>query len=287
MPRSRGFPGAAGLSGRSLRTGWGADPDLRLLRLTPKPVETGLASGVWASPLKRPLPLARLAAPQYNASVDHSRARVDGSRPRVTPQCGQRGLAARPAWATPRRGPGSRVARALTVIETVIAGALLALVLWVLSGLYDDMLDRARTAQAFEMIRTLDAALAAYHQAAGAHPPGRHGPDGSAVEDALTVMIRVPESLRVLHGIDLRLLHLHDDRPVCRDPWGRPLRYLTAGVGDEVLAGRVARHAGRPIFESAGPDGRFGDHDPAAAADDIRSDEPGISRRPTETPPPA
>ncbi|MHC4236097.1 MAG: hypothetical protein ACYSUQ_13355 [Planctomycetota bacterium] len=161
----------------------------------------------------------------------------------------------------------------MTVIEAVVAGAVLALVLWLVAGWYSQMLDRAREDQAAALIRTLDAALAAYHEFCGAYPPGRG--DGAAHE-AIEALLSVPDSSRLLAKIEVKLLHVRDGRPVCRDPWGQRPRYLTARIENTDLRRRVERNNGQPILESAGPDGRFGDADPAAAADDICSDEPGV-----------
>ena len=161
----------------------------------------------------------------------------------------------------------------MSLVETLVAGGLLALVLWVMSGLYGQMLDRARTRQTTALLRSLDAALAAYRDADGHHPLGRS--DGSA-DDALLVMVQVPESLEVLRNIDRKLLRTRDSRPLCRDPWGRRLRYICSRTRDADLQARLVRHGGAPIFESAGPDGIFGHAGNAAAADDIRSDDPGV-----------
>ena len=92
---------------------------------------------------------------------------------------------------------------------------------------------------------------------------------------ALAALVGVPASVKHLEAIPVRLLYAADDgRIACRDPWGRRLRYLTALIADTEGKRRVARNGGRPIFESAGPDGRFGQSTDPATADDIRSDEP-------------
>ena len=57
-----------------------------------------------------------------------------------------------------------------------------------------------------------------------------------------------------------------------QDAWGRPLRCLTAASKSPLDREAVAVNGGRPIFISAGPDGRFGTRDIAAAADNLRSD---------------
>ena len=166
--------------------------------------------------------------------------------------------------------------RAMTLVEALLAGLGLGVVLWVLSGLYDRGLTTARVRQARELLGTLSEALDAYHDAAGAYVPG--WPSGSC-EAVFPAMLGVPASAEVLATLDVRLLHLHNGRPKCLDPWGRPVRYVTSRMADPDLRSRVTRHHGRPIFESAGPDGRFGRGSDAASADDLATDEPGLDDR--------
>jgi type II secretory pathway pseudopilin PulG len=160
---------------------------------------------------------------------------------------------------------------AVTLVEALVAGLVLALGLWLLTGLYERGLDTARTRQAGELLRTLNEALAAYYDAAGAYLPGQ--PNGSA-ERVLNAMLEVPASAEVLGKLAVRLLHRRDGRVQCLDPWGKPPRYVTLQIGEMDLRRRVAHNQGKPIFESAGPDGRFGHTGDAAAADDVRTDEP-------------
>ena len=54
------------------------------------------------------------------------------------------------------------------------------------------------------------------------------------------------------------------------DPWGRPLRYVTALHNQT----SVRMNAGHPYWVCAGPNGRFGDDDPGERADNISTDEP-------------
>ncbi|HUU84373.1 MAG TPA: hypothetical protein VM243_12790 [Phycisphaerae bacterium] len=166
----------------------------------------------------------------------------------------------------------SRPVRAISLVETLVAGILLALLLWLLAGLYDRYLDRARTDQAVELIAALDRALTQYHETSGAWPQGNF--DGTAKEP-ITALVHIPAAADRLKDVSVKVLHVATDgRIVCRDPWGRRLRYVTDRIADTDLQQRVQRNGGRPIFESAGPDGRFGRAGDAATADDIRSDEP-------------
>jgi type II secretory pathway pseudopilin PulG len=160
---------------------------------------------------------------------------------------------------------------AVTLIETLVAGLVLALVLWLLAGFYARGLDTARVRQARVLLRTLDDALAAYYDEAQAYPPGL--PNG-VPNEALNTLLQVPASADVLATLDLRLLHMRDGRPECLDPWGRRLRYASPRIGDMDLRKRVERNGGEPIFECAGPDGRFGHAGDRYSADDVASDEP-------------
>ena len=167
----------------------------------------------------------------------------------------------------------SRPQWAITLVETLVVGIVLAVGLWLLSGLYDRYLDQARSRQGAAVIRSLDLALGAYYQTCAAWPPGEY--DGSA-GTALAALAGVPASAEHLEALPVRLLYAADDgRIACRDPWGRRLHYLTALIADTDGKRRVEHNGGRPIFESAGPDGRFGQSTNPATADDIRSDEPG------------
>ncbi len=101
--------------------------------------------------------------------------------------------------------------------------------------------------------------------------------DGSA-ERVITALAAVPASRAVLERIPevLRVPRQGEDRDAdadawgtVQDAWGHRLRCLTAASPSEVDRQAVAGNGGRPIFVSAGPDGQFGIHDPAAAADNI------------------
>ncbi|MCP4248416.1 MAG: hypothetical protein GY778_15320 [bacterium] len=172
-----------------------------------------------------------------------------------------------------RAGRPPRPRRGVTTVEVLAAALALAVLMWLASGIYDEMLDRARTRQAHRLIRTLATALDAYFQDTDAHPPGD---DDGAIPSALQALLSRPDSAKVLGEVDLKLLHVRQGRAVCRDPWGRRLRYLSTDIHHPALRRRVEQNDGRPIFESSGPDGRFGDSADTAAADDICSDDPGM-----------
>ncbi|HOQ87252.1 MAG TPA: hypothetical protein PLQ89_16180, partial [Phycisphaerae bacterium] len=106
--------------------------------------------------------------------------------------------------------------------------------------------------------------------------------DPAAVDRMLALMAGVPAARARLETLPavLRVAPAESARSAgawgsIRDPWGRPLHCLTASSPLAVHRKAVAANQGRPIFISAGPDGRFGFQDVSAASDNIRSDEIG------------
>jgi len=173
---------------------------------------------------------------------------------------------------------------AVTALGVVVAGVVLALLLVILSGLYDHSLDRVKTRQAVALIATLDRAVRAYADAGGTHPPG--SPD-AGLRRVLPTLLSVPESRKHLAELTPALLFLVDGQPRCQDPWGRPIRCLTDRAASAAFRDRVQRNHGVPVFESAGPDRDFGDNSDARQADNVRSDEPLDTAGPTFRPAPA
>lgn len=194
--------------------------------------------------------------------------------------------------------------RAMTLSETLIAGAVVGLLLLVValgvSWIRQELKDR----QAQTLLEMLDEALAVYHAETGAWPTGRHPaetqpaawlgdePSGPADGDdwqnpfereadqtarrVIGQLASVPEARKILQKVPplLRGSPENTDEPdgdsewdVVRDPWGTPLRCLTVDSASPADQQAVAANGGRPIFESAGPDRRFGMTDPADQAD--------------------
>ncbi|MBI4580862.1 MAG: hypothetical protein HY718_14230 [Planctomycetes bacterium] len=218
------------------------------------------------------------------------------------------------------RSFGFSCRRAVTLSETLVAGALVGLLVVVVAIGMDAMRTELKRRQAIALLAALDEALTAYHQATAQWPPdhalpptpGRPGPaidpddDGSgdriivvlaAVAESRAVLQRVPNILRLPGegggssteaGRDARPPNLRvpgegggsATRPgganwgTVVDPWGRRLRCLTATSPSATHRKAVAANRNRPIFISAGPDGRFGFTDVSAASDNLRSDEP-------------
>lgn len=161
--------------------------------------------------------------------------------------------------------------RGLTLPELVLSAALIMLVLAVVAGLYDHCLNDAKVRQMSALIQGLNEAAALYFQATGTYPCGRE--DG-ACDSALAAMQMVPAPAAHLQALGSSLLFLSDGKLRCVDPWGRPLRYLTARSAQPEHRRRAEANGGVPIFESAGPDRDFGDTDTARQADNICGDDP-------------
>lgn len=195
--------------------------------------------------------------------------------------------------------------RGLTLSETLIAAVLLALGLAVLARGMDGLRAELKRRQAVALMRMLDRALSAYHEETRRwplpapamqpaatkpadllsllSPPAEREPDsGDRVMAALAqvpasrgMLRRVPDILRVPPDPDpQRQPWRGSEWGSVRDPWGRRLACLTAASESPAHRKAVAANGDRPIFISAGMDGRFGLTEAAAASDNIRSDEP-------------
>lgn len=157
--------------------------------------------------------------------------------------------------------------RAMTLVETVLTVSLVSFGLFLVAGWMSTMRGDAKHDLAVRMLADLDDALVRYRRATGMYPPTRGSESAiSAVVDLLDqeksrpVIESFPASLR--RG---------PNRYDLIDPWGTPLRYIGQNAGDPIVA---ANH-GRPVFESAGPDGDFGELDTRGIGDNLRSDDPG------------
>ena len=99
------------------------------------------------------------------------------------------------------------------------------------------------------------------------YPPGAF--DASATT-GLTALLAHPQTRQTLSRLDWPWNRFLDRPARWADPWGTPLRYVTA-VHD---ASAVRLNGGRPFWVCAGPNRRFGDDHPAERADNISTDEP-------------
>jgi hypothetical protein len=119
------------------------------------------------------------------------------------------------------------------------------------------------------MLKDLDQALVRYRRATGSYPTSR-GPDSAipAVVDLIDhektrpILEAFPSSLRSGPG-----------RKRLVDPWGTPLHYYPEDSGDPA----AKASGGKPVFVSAGPDRDFGDTNPVARENNLRSDDPDPS----------
>jgi type II secretory pathway pseudopilin PulG len=191
---------------------------------------------------------------------------------------------------------GTRL-RGITLSETLIAAAGVAVLLMVLSLGMHGIRTELKRQQTVALMQTLDRALLAYQESTGAWPVDtklleskRTAPDqsrASGLQDGsgdrvISLLAEVPASRVLLETIPAILRPRNDPGPTTRpwaarvrDPWGNSLRCLTA-VSPMVLDRQaVAANQNRPIFISAGPDGRFGSKDISGSSDNIRSDETG------------
>lgn len=62
----------------------------------------------------------------------------------------------------------------------------------------------------------------------------------------------------------------------CVDAWRAPIRVITVGTMGVALGQRLQLAGGGVVFESAGPDGDFGDENSARRMDNLRSDDPDV-----------
>lgn len=184
----------------------------------------------------------------------------------------------------------TRGLRAMTLPETLIAGAMMGVVLLAVALGVANVRSGLKERQVKEVLALLDQAVGAYHKATGAWPcdtrrpkpsPAADSDDGSG-DRVIAVLAGVPAARMQIDRIR-SIFRVAVEQPASvattrpawgtvQDAWGRRLRCLTAASpapGDQEA---VAANAGRPVFVSAGPDGDFGSMDIASAADNIRSD---------------
>ena len=155
----------------------------------------------------------------------------------------------------------------LTVVELLALVLVIGGVVCFLLGLTDYVRKELKCAQCVRLLRLLDQALTRYQLAEHAFPAGRADADS---RQCLRLLAGHPSSGSLLGRLSPTLRGDSPSGPVVVDPWLQPLRYITDRADPE----RFRANGSRPIFESAGPDRDFGDHDPAASLDNIATDEP-------------
>lgn len=183
----------------------------------------------------------------------------------------------------------TRQSRAMTLSETLIAAAGLGLLLVVAALGISRIRSDLKHQQVQELLSALDDALFAYHDATGEWPTEAGAGQGDrspwsgdaardhglrAAEKVIQALTTLPASRSVLERVPGVLRIGEQDAGDGRwesvqDSWGHPLHCLTAASPSESDRQLVEANGGRPVFVSAGPDGRFGTDDPAARADNV------------------
>lgn len=158
----------------------------------------------------------------------------------------------------------------MTIFETAIAAAVVAVLLYMAAGGVRTIRQQAKRNLCARVMASLREALDRYHDATGAYPPS--AVDGSAAP-ALAALRAVAPSAQTLASLPPSLRLGQDPQTGGVDPWGRPLRYLTADASRPEDREDVTVNDGVPIFESAGADGHFGLDDPAASIDNLRTSD--------------
>jgi len=182
---------------------------------------------------------------------------------------------------------------AVTLPETLIVAAVLALLLIVVALGLAKVRSDLKHGQAWELLANLDKALDAYHQDTGIWPACEPTPAGpaeakthrkptiyNATDCVIAALATEPASQKMVQKIpDVLLVPGNNtttrpaDFGTVRDAWGRKLRCITAQSPTDSERRAVAANSGKPIFISPGADGKLGTNDIVAAADNLRSDE--------------
>jgi type II secretory pathway pseudopilin PulG len=155
----------------------------------------------------------------------------------------------------------------MTLVEMTLVVCLVVVGLFLLIGWTGNLQQETKRALAVRLLADLDAALARYYHATGCYPTS-HGPN-SAIQ-ATVDLLDHDRTRPILEALPTSVWRGPTRRNLV-DPWGTPLRYYPADSATLC----VKANAGRPVFVSAGPDGGFGDFEPAELADNLRSDDPG------------
>jgi type II secretory pathway pseudopilin PulG len=158
----------------------------------------------------------------------------------------------------------------MTLVEMAVVLLLLGISLFLLAGWARMTRQEAKRQLAVQALRALDEAMTLYEQRFG-HPP-RGRPDGSA-DEAIAALLDDPSSAKRLDSLPAALRRTKGSRTSLVDPWGTPLRYITSVHESPAMRARVASNAGWPIFDSAGPDRRFGSADGTGGGREIRGEE--------------
>ena len=158
----------------------------------------------------------------------------------------------------------------MMLVELAVAVLLLGIALFLLAGLVRTTRQQAKRDLTVRLLCALDGAVSAYAGQHGVPPPGQ--PDGSAAR-ALAALLACERSRAPLANLPPVLRRTHDESQTLVDAWGNPLRYVTSLHASADLRARVATNRGKPIFDSAGPDGQFEPNKPRTDGFDVWGDE--------------
>jgi len=154
----------------------------------------------------------------------------------------------------------------MSAIRVLLSVCVTGLLLFFLVGWMTTLQGETKEELARRMLRDLDQALVRYRRATGSYPTSR-GPN-SAIPAVVDLIDH--EKTRPILGAFPSCLKRGPGRKRLVDPWGTPLRYLPETSADP----SANSNSGRPVFVSAGPDRDFGDRNPAARENNLRSDDP-------------
>jgi type II secretory pathway pseudopilin PulG len=155
----------------------------------------------------------------------------------------------------------------MTLIETAVVVIAVGAGLFLLVGWMNSLQHEAKRDLAVRLLADLDLALARYHRETGSYPTS-HGPN-SAIQATIDLLDH-DKTRPILRALPPSLWQGGGKRNLV-DPWGTPLQYYSEASGSPW----VRANNNRPVFVSAGSDGKFGDEDAAALGDNLRSDDPG------------
>lgn len=158
----------------------------------------------------------------------------------------------------------------MTVFETLILAALIGVLLFLAAGMVRAVRQQAKGNLCLRLMQHLREAITAYELETHTYPPG--SADDSA-GSAIAALLATPTAATKLAGLPAVLKIGKDPVAGVLDPWGHPVHYLTTAASHEKDRRDVAANGDMPIFESAGRDGNFGRNDPAAAADNRRTND--------------
>lgn len=167
-----------------------------------------------------------------------------------------------------QRKPSDRRRLGMTLVELAAAVLVLGVAVFLLTGMARTTRQRAKRQLAVRQICTMTEALRLYSEHFRQPPPGlRNGASGAAID----ALLSHPPSADVLRQLPDNLTREEGVRIV--DPWGTPLRYVTARHISPKMRTRVEANDGRPIFDSAGPDLVFGPTEGRPDGSDIWGEE--------------